>query len=152
MSVEDFQLLDLERIDNSIIKRNFSKVNHRQGANLNNPDQNVESIFVKNNNYYQIGNAYLEFDRTVRRNDNAKFDDNSATRLIKNGFAYAFKECRLSTISGSDLEHNKFVGQVSTIKRSLSSKDGDLLSQFHNINEEKVKMIMQHQILSQVLL
>ena len=51
MSVDDFQLLDHEPIDNSIMKRNFSKVYHRQGANLNNPDQNVESIFVKNNNY-----------------------------------------------------------------------------------------------------
>ena len=37
--------------------------------------------------------------------------------------------------SGSDLEHNKYVGQVSTIMRVLSSKDGDLLSQFDNINE-----------------
>ena len=49
-----------------------------------------------------------------------------------------FKECRLSTTSGSDLEHNKFVGQVSTIMRCLTNKDSDLLSQFDKIKEKVV--------------
>ena len=35
-----------------------------------------------------------------------------------------------------EIENIKFLGQVSTIMRSLTSKDGDLLSQFDNINEE----------------
>ena len=56
--------------------------------------------------------------------------------MTNKGLAYVFKEGRLSTTSGNDLEHNKFVGQVSTIFRCLTSKDGDLLSQFDNINEE----------------
>ena len=34
-----------------------------------------------------------------------------------------------------EIENNKFLGQVSTIMKSLTSKDGDLLSQFDNINE-----------------
>ena len=46
-----------------------------------------------------------------------------------------FQEARLST-STNDLEHNKYVGQISNIMRVLSSKDGDLLSQFDIINEE----------------
>ena len=92
----------------------------------NNSDQNVEFIFGENNNYHQIGNSYLEFDITVR-NPNANFaeDNNDAIRLTNNGFSYVFKEARLSTTAGSDLENNKFVGQVSTVMRTLTSRDGD---------------------------
>ena len=35
MSLEDFQLIDNEPIDNSIVKRDFTKVYHQSGANLN---------------------------------------------------------------------------------------------------------------------
>ena len=66
MSLENFQLIDKKLIDNSIIKRDFSKVYHQQGANLNDPDQNVEFIFGENNNYHKVGYSYLEFDITVR--------------------------------------------------------------------------------------
>ena len=52
---------------------------HQQGANLNNSDQQVEFIFGEKNNYHEIGNAYLEFDITVRREPDAKFDKDSAT-------------------------------------------------------------------------
>ena len=135
MSLEDFQLLDNEPFDNSIIKRDFLKIYHQQGAQLNQSDQNIEFIFGENNNYHQVGNSYLEFDITVRREDNANFTNNSRIRLTNNAFAYCFKEARLSVTSGSDLEHNKYCGQVSTIMRVLFSKDDDLLSQFDNINE-----------------
>ena len=135
MSLEDFQLLDNEPFDNSIIKRDFLKIYHQQGAQLNQPDQNVEFIFGENINYHQVGNSYLEFDITVRREDNANFTNNSAIRLTNNAFTYCFKEARLGITSGSDLEHNKYCGQVSTIMRVLFNKDGDLLSQFDNINE-----------------
>ena len=50
-------------------------------------------------------------------------------------FAYCFKEAHLGVTSGNDLEHNKYVGQISTIMRVLTSKNADLLSQFDNINE-----------------
>ena len=89
----------------------------------------------ENNNYHQVGNSYLEFDLTVRREDNAIFTNNSPIRLTNNAFAYCFKEARLSVTSGSHLEHNKYVGPISTIMSVLTSKDGDLLSQFDNINE-----------------
>ena len=46
-----------------------------------------------------------------------------------------FQEARLGT-STTDLEHNKYCGQISTIMRLVSSRDGDLLSQFDNINAE----------------
>ena len=58
--------------------------------------------------------------------------------MTNNAFAYVFKEARLSTTSGSELEHNKFVGQISSIMRCLTNKDGDLLSQFDKIKEKVV--------------
>ena len=72
----------------------------------------------------------------MRKEDDANFDDNSAIRLVNNVFAFCFKEARSSTTSGGDLEHNKFVGHLSTIMRAKTSKDGDLLSQCDNINEQ----------------
>ena len=89
--LEDFQLLDNEPFDISIIKRDYLKISHQQGANLNDSDQNVEFIFGENNNYHQIGNAYLEFDITVQPNA-ANFIQNSPIRLTNNALAYVFKE------------------------------------------------------------
>ena len=67
MSLKDFHLLDNEPVDNSIIKRDFSRIYHQQGAQLNQSDQIIEFIFGENNNYHQIGNGYLEFNITVRK-------------------------------------------------------------------------------------
>ena len=141
MSLEDFQLLDNEPIDNSIIKRDFTKLYHRQGDQLNQSDQNIEFIFGENNNYHQIGNAYLEFNITVRKNDTTNFHNDDPVRLVNNAFAFFFKEARLSTSVGGDIEINKFCGQVSTIMRAISNKDGDLLSQFDNINENDIPVL-----------
>ena len=141
MSLEDFQLLDNESIDNSIIKRDFTKIYHRQGDQLNQSDQNIEFIFGENNNYHQIGNAYLEFNITVRKNDTTNFHDDDPVRLVNNGFAYCFKEARLTTSIGGDTEINKFCGQISTIMRAISNKDGYLLSQFDNINENDIPVL-----------
>ena len=129
MSLADFKLKDNEQFDNSFLKKDYLIICHQQGANLNNPDQNVEFIFGENNNYHQIGNAYLEFDITVR--DTAgPFTNASNIRLIINALAYCFKDARLTTTGGSDLEYNKYVGQVSTIMRLLTSKNSDLSSCF----------------------
>ena len=136
MSLEDFHLLDNEVFDNSIVKRDFMKVYHQQGAQLNDPDQNIKFFFGENNNYPQIGNDYLEYDITIQ-NPVAVFDNSSRIRLTKNGLAFVFQEAVLATTSGSNLEHNKCVGQISTIMRVLTSKDGNLLSQFDNFNEGK---------------
>ena len=135
MSLEDFQLLDNEPLDNSIIIRDFTKIYHRQGDQLNQSDQKIEFVFGENNNYHQTGIAYLEFNITVRKNDDTNFHHEDPVRLVNIGFAFCFKEARLGTTVGSDIEHNKFCGQVSTIMRAISNKDGDFLSQFDNINE-----------------
>ena len=66
MNLEDLQLLDNEPSDNSIIKRDFTKTYHQQGAQLSQSDQNIEFFFGENNKYHQKGNGYLEFNNTVR--------------------------------------------------------------------------------------
>ena len=140
MSLEDFQLLDNEPFENTIIKRHFLKVYHQQGAQLNQSDQNIEFIFGENNNYHQIGNGYREFNITVRKND-TNFHREDPIRLVNNGFAFCFEEARSSTTIGSDIEHNKFCGQVSTIMKVISNKDDDLLSQFGNFNENDFPLL-----------
>ena len=133
MSLEVFQLLDNEPIFNSIVKRGFMKVYHQQGEQMNDPNQNIAFIFGENNNYHQIGNAYLDIDITVK-DATAGFSNNSELRLVNNAFAFCFTEGTISTTTGVEKDHVKFLRQVSTIKRALTSKDGDLLSDFDNIN------------------
>ena len=141
MSLEDFQILDNEPFDYSIIKRDFTKLYHQQGAQLNQSDQIIEFPSGENNNYHQIGNGYLEFIITVRQNDTTNFHIEDPIRLVNNGYAFCFNEARLSTTIGSDIEHNKFCGQVSTIMKVISNKDDDLLSQFGNINENDIPLL-----------
>ena len=140
MSLEGFQFVDNEPFDNSIISRDFSKIYHQQGAQLNQLNQNIEYSSGENNNYHQIGNGYLEFDITVRKSDGTNFHREDPIRLVKNGFAFCFQEARLSTTIGSNIEHNKFCGQVSTIMKVVSKKDDDLLFHFGNINENDIPL------------
>ena len=139
MSLEDFQLIDNEPIDNSFVKRDYTKVYHQSGANLNDSNQNVEFIFIENNNYHQVGNAYLEFDITIRKAVAAPADPNFAKadqiRLINNAFAYCFTQATLTTTGGVDIEDIEYVGEVSTIMRFLRSKDGVLSSYFDKTGE-----------------
>ena len=140
MSLEHFQLLDNEPLDNSIIKRDFAKIYHRQGDQLNQSGQNIEFIFGENNNYHQIGNANLDFNITVRKSDDTNFQHEDPVRLVNNGFAFCFKEARLGTTIGSDIEINNFFGKISTLMKSISNKD-DLLSQFDNIKENGIPIL-----------
>ena len=68
---------------------------------------------------------------------NSVLVDGNAITLVNNAFAYCFKETRLSTTSGSDMEHNKDCGHFSTIIRALAIKDGDILSQFDRTDESR---------------
>ena len=54
--------------------------------------------------------------------------------MVDNSFAFCFKEASTSTTGGMEIEHVKFLGQVTTILRSVTSKDGDLLSYVDNVN------------------
>ena len=136
MSAEDFQLIDDSKIDDSIIKRDFIKIYHQHGAEVNNENQNIKFYFGENLNYIQIGNSYLEIDIEVKKNDPpVALADADNIRLVNNAFAYIFQEGRLSTSAGVEIEHNKNVGNVSTIMRLLTEKDGDLSTYFDKINE-----------------
>ena len=143
MSLEDFQLKDNDTIDNSISKRGFLKNYHQQAANSNDSDQNIEFIFGENN-CHQIGNANLQYEITVEKDVANVADrvlvDGDVIRLVNKAFAYSFKEARLSTTEGSHKEHNKYCGQVSTIMRALTSKDGDSLSHFDKIEESQAQI------------
>ena len=75
------------------------------------------------------------------KNDPTNFQNEDPIRLVDNGFAFCFKEARLSTTIGSDIEINKFCGQVSSIMKVISNKDGDLLSQFDNITENDIPIL-----------
>ena len=141
MSLKDFQLFDNETLDNSIIKRGFTKIYHRQGDQLNQSDQIIEFIFGESNIYHQIGNAYREFNITVQKNDDTIFHNEDPVRLVNIGYAFCFKEARLITTIGSNIEISNFCRQVSTIMRAISRKDGDLLSQFDNINENDIPIL-----------
>ena len=61
--------------------------------------------------------------------------------MVNNAFAFCFKEAPLSISIGGDIEINKFCGPISTIMRAISNKDGDLLSQFDNINEKELPVL-----------
>ena len=54
---------------------------------------------------------------------------------MNNGYAFCFIEARLSITIGSGIEQNRFCGQISTIRKVMSNKDDEFLSQFGNINE-----------------
>ena len=83
----------------------------------------------------------MEFNITVLKNDGTKFHRDDPIRLVNNGYAFCFKESRLSITIGSDIEQNKFCRQVSTIMKVISNKDDDLLSQFGNINENEIPLL-----------
>ena len=66
-------------------------MNHRQGDQLNQSDQKIEFIFGENNNYHQIGKAYLEFNITVRKNDDTNFHHEDHVRLVNNWISFLFQ-------------------------------------------------------------
>ena len=66
MSLENFQMLGGTTIGTSFIRRNSVKIYHQQGAQSINSNHGNGFIIIANNIYHQIGNAYLEFDVTLR--------------------------------------------------------------------------------------
>ena len=140
MSVEDFQLIDDSKIDDSIIERDFIKIFHQFGAEVGNENQNVKFYFGENLNYIQIDNSYLEIDIDVKRADGNKFANADEIRMVNNALDYVFQEGRLSTSAGTEIEHNKSLGNVSTIMRLLTQKDGDLTSYFNRIVERVARI------------
>ena len=117
MSAEDFQMIDDSKIDGSIIKRDFIEIYYQHGAEVNNENQNIKFYFGENLNDIQIGNAYLEIDILARKADATNFTNAENIRLVNFGLGYNFQEGLLSTSAGTKIEHNKILGNLSTIMR-----------------------------------
>ena len=80
-------------------------------------------------------NGSSEFNITVRKNDTKNFHYDDPIRLPNNAFALCRTEARLCTTIRSDIEQNKFCGQVSTIMQVVPNEDGALISQNDDNNE-----------------
>ena len=100
MNAEDFQLKGNEKTDDSIIKRDFLKLYHQSGANVDAENSQLEFYFGENHNFFQVDNGYLEFDIRVRRVDGDPFTIAprlDTIRLVNNAFAYTIHDARIST-------------------------------------------------------
>ena len=98
------------------------RIYHLHGAELAISNQGIDFIFGRNNNYHQIRIAYLEFDKTLRKNGN---DFNTihgdsviaeSIRLINIAFVYAFSIATLNTTRSEEIEVNNLLGHNSTMK------------------------------------
>ena len=144
MRLKVFQSIDNEAVDSSIIRKDFLIVCHQQAGNINDSYQHIEFMFGEKNYYYQIGNAYLQYEAKILKDvavgASRVLVDVDALRLVNNALAYCFEEAHLNTTGGSDIELNKYVGQVSTIMRALTGKDRELLCHFDKIDESKAEI------------
>ena len=59
MSAEDFQLIHDSKNDDSFIKRDFIKIYHQHGAEVNNKNHSNKFYFGESPNYLQIENAHF---------------------------------------------------------------------------------------------
>ena len=57
--------------------------------------------------------------------------------MVKNAFDYAFFIATLPTTGGEEIEVNNHCGDISTIMRILTNKDGHLLSYSDKIGESQ---------------
>ena len=144
MNLEDFQLIHEMKIDHWNILRDYIKINDQQGAQLNNPDRKIEIIFGENNTFHQLGNAYLQYDITVRKGTisvnplnhlDPDFENGDVIRSVEKTLANTFKHATFSNTRGSKTESKNFVGLISTFIRVLTSKNGVLISYFNKIAE-----------------
>ena len=84
-----------------------------------------------------ILNLIIQYGKMIPCNFHSEYP----IRFVNNGHAFCFKEARLSSTIGSDFEHNKFCGQISTIMKVITKKDDDLLLQFGSINENDIPLL-----------
>ena len=120
MSLDYFQLKDDEAIANSNIKREFVEIYHQQGAKLDNTDQNFEFFFAENINYHQIGNAYLQYEKTVEKDEAIQADyiliDGDTIKLANIAFPFRFN-------ANKKRNEQQRVAQILTIKICRSNSN-----------------------------
>ena len=72
------------------LKGIFLNVYHKEVAQLNQLDQNIEFVLGERINYHQIGNGYLEFDITVRKSDGTNFHHDDPIRVVNTAHCILF--------------------------------------------------------------
>ena len=138
-------MIDDSKIDDSIIKRDFIKIYHQPGANVDAENSQIKFYFGENHNFIQVGNGYLEFDIRIRTAAGRDFSIAAnpdppgidIIRLVNNVFAYVIHDARISSAAGVEIEQNKYVGPISTIMRLITGKEGDLSTYFDIIDESE---------------
>ena len=65
MITEVFQLLEDQKMDNSIKQSDIVKVCHKPGAKIHDENSNIKFFFGENLNYIQVGTGFLEFDTRI---------------------------------------------------------------------------------------
>ena len=105
MSAEEFQLIDETVFDNSILKRDFSKIYHEHGVYLIDYGESINLFFGVSSKFYPIGNSYLQFELTLEK-DGGQFEDDNTDmiRLVK--IASAHLSTEKTTTGGSEVEVN----------------------------------------------
>ena len=93
------------------------------------------SFFEENLTLIQLGKAYLELDKRVRKaNDKysvvASDNTNEVIKLVKNALAFTIQDTRNSTSSGTEIEQNKYVGPDSTKRSFFKHREGDISTNF----------------------
>ena len=141
MSAEGFQLVDIEKNDDSIIKRDFIKIYHQSGANVDAENSQIKFYFGETYSFIQVGNGYLEFDIRIRNAIGDPFNIGLAPagdtiRLVNNAFAYTIHVARISASAGVEIG-KKHVGPIASIMRLVTQKDGDLSTYFDIIDESE---------------
>ena len=120
------------------MNREFAKINHYEDFDFNREVQSVEFVFGDSKNCYKIGSAYYSADITVRRKDDASWDENSQKRLVNNGFTFCSKEASIYTTVGSLMGKNVEVGTISTMMRVWTSWGQDLQSGLDSFDKATV--------------
>ena len=118
MSAEDFKLIGGTKIDDSLIKRDFIKIYHQSGVDVNNETSNIKYSFGESHTFIKTGNGFSEFDIKVKKDNKDNFSINAPghdiIRLVNNAFAHTILDARLSSSSGVKIAQINFVGPVST--------------------------------------
>ena len=96
MSLEYSHLKDDTKIDSSINQKTSINKYHQQGAQLINPDQNIEFIFGGNNNHHQFSKANPQYDITVRKivaiPGNPNVLGKNVSKLVNIAFAFTLED------------------------------------------------------------
>ena len=71
---------------------------------------------------------------------NSEDDNTDVIKLLKNAFAHIIQEAYIHTTGGTGRGNKRFVPQVSTIIRVLTSKNGGFSSYFDQFNEKNINI------------